>query len=52
MRADRNLSSPLLREEGAHLPLVQAEDPTVAAVQLWSPLRDHLVRDVVHASGV
>jgi transposase len=43
---DAQTVAQLLREEGAHLPLVQAEDPTVAAVQLWSRLREDLVHDM------
>ena len=36
----------LLREEGDSLPLVQAEDPLVASLQLWSRLREDLVLDM------
>jgi transposase len=43
---DAQAVAPLLREDGAHLPLVQAEDPTAAAVQLWSRLREDLVHDM------
>jgi transposase len=36
----------LLREEGESLPLVQAEEPAVASLQLWSRLREDLVLDM------
>lgn len=36
----------LLREEGESLPLVQAEEPAVASLQLWSRLREDLVMDM------
>ena len=36
----------LLREEGASLPLVQADDLPVASLQLWSRLREDVVGDM------
>jgi transposase len=45
-RLDAYAVARLLREEAATLPLILPEEPEVAAVQLWSRLREDLVADL------
>jgi transposase len=44
-RLDAHAVARLLREEAGTLPVVRPDDPEIAAVQLWSRLREDLVAD-------
>jgi transposase len=45
-RLDAHAVARLLREEAETLPVVVAEEPEIASVQLWSRLREDLVTDM------